>query len=651
MVQFGTGSNINLLPLATGQLVSRLKQDTNLMKEYNLCEIVFRRQDPEEFASKLENVSVIGFSCSLWNKNLSIESAKAVRNKFPDALIVTGGPSIPKDPELTKSFLEQHPYIDVICVGEGEEILVALCRHYAQGTNYSDIPGIIYRERETGSVISTGPEEILSMDKLPSPYTDGTFDDLYNKYRPEFSGIIWETNRGCPYRCTFCTWGNYATKKIREKPIDLVKQEIEWIGRNQIKYIAMSDANFGIRKRDEDIVALLVECKEKYGVPNFISVSWVKNSSDKVFSISKKLKECGIGFRVTLSLQSLNNDVVKAVNRTNIQGNKYKDIRAAYNRERFYSYTELILGLPLETYESFLSGIEASLSESIFNQLYIYPCFLFPNTEMATLESRRKYGIESQTIEGGYTKSKGSYKMNEDVEIVIGTSAMPKDKWIESFVIGYYTLALHDDRLAFFILNYLKNICGIRITDIISFARRECFKHKLYVLRNSFMRLEDCARGVQKGKTHLIEPEPYGGICYDPSEGIFLELLYEREGFYSDFLYIVESYLLSHNIKYDQSKLHDLFLFQRVVMAHPDGPITETVNLNYDWITYFSFIFDTGDKELKPTRQSLKIIDTNPCNGDPGQFLKNHFDVRGCPAFNRLVDDNGVTVFPVIPLR
>jgi len=650
LVQYGTGTNVNLLPLAAGQLFSRLRQETELLKRYNLCEISFRRQDPKEFVSKINDVFVIGFSCTLWNKNLTINTAKEVRRKYSDALIVVGGPSIPKDLELTDDFFGQHPYIDVICIGEGEEVFVTLCNHHSQGMSFQDIPGIIYRDRDSGVVCRTAPEEVASMEKLPSPYLDGTFDDLYLKYKEEFSGIIWETNRGCPFQCTFCTWGNYASRKIREKPMDQVRAEIEWIGKNRINYIAMSDANFGIRERDLELVGLLAECKRKYGFPNFISVSWTKNSSDKVLKISNILKDCGIGFRVTLSLQSLNNDVIRAVKRSNIQKSEYQRIRSAFHKERYYAYTELILSLPLETYDSFLEGVEENLSESIFNQLYIYPCFLFPNTEIATLSSRERYGIESIVIESGYTKSKDSYKMNEDVEVVVGTATMPREKWVDAFVMGYYVLAFHDDRLAFFILNYLKRSYGVKITEIVSYMRKKCRNHNLPTLKKSFMRLKDCAKGVQQGKTHLIEPEPYGGICFDPPGAIFLELLYEREKFYPEFLYIIESYLESQDINYNATLLKDLYDFQEAVMAHPDGPISEELCLQYDWVDYFLYAFNYQERELTPLRRKLKIIDPCPCNGDTGIFLKNHFDVRGVPAFNQIVDNKGTLVFPPVPL-
>src|SRR3990172_11245407 len=247
VVQFGTGTTINLLPLAAGQLVARLKQEKELLKSCNLCEIVFRRpDDPGKLVAEMEDVYIIGFSCFLWNMNVSLQTAKEVRKRFPAALIVVGGPSIPKDPELTEDFFKQHPDIDVICIGEGEEVFVSLCHHYSQGKDFSNIPGIIYHDRETGVIYRTAPEETLSMETLPSPYLDGTFDAFYQKHSSEFSGIIWESNRGCPYDCTFCTWGNLPSKKIREKPMEQVKREVEWIGKNKVKYIAMSDSNFGI---------------------------------------------------------------------------------------------------------------------------------------------------------------------------------------------------------------------------------------------------------------------------------------------------------------------------------------------------------------------------------------------------------------------
>ena len=42
VVQFGTGASINLLPLAAGQLYSRLQGDDVIPKQFDLPEIIFR---------------------------------------------------------------------------------------------------------------------------------------------------------------------------------------------------------------------------------------------------------------------------------------------------------------------------------------------------------------------------------------------------------------------------------------------------------------------------------------------------------------------------------------------------------------------------------------------------------------------------------
>lgn len=651
VAQLGTGSNINLLPLAAGQLVSRLKQEADLMEHYQLGEILFRREDPAVAVAGLTNVSVIGFSCFLWNLRHSLATARAVRERFPKALIVLGGPSIPKAPGEGEAFFHEHPFVDVVCLGEGEEVFVELCRCRARGTDFGGIPGLICRDAARGEIFRTGPEEVPDMEALPSPYVDGTFDEFYEQNRGEFSGIILETNRGCPYRCSYCTWGNQPSKRIREKPNDIVRREIEWVGRHRVTYIAMSDANFGIRERDVDFARFLAECKARYGVPNFISVSWAKNSAGKVLEIADILKKSGIGFRITLSLQSLNDDVVRAINRTNIRREDYAQIKEVYRRENLYSYTELILGLPLETHESYIAGLEASLSESIFDQLYIYPLFLFPNTEMGSRESRRRYGIRSRTVPCVYTKSKVDHPIPEYVEIVVGTDAMPEDRWVESFVLGYLTLALHDDRLAFFVLTYLRKALRLPITDVVRYVRAEARRRGLAVTGQAVDRLEACARGVQReGADHLIRPRGYGGVPFDSPEGIFLELMLDRDRFYGEFRVLVDAFLAERGITVAPELLDDLFRFQAAAMARLDDLPAAEVSLEYDWIGYFGFAFHLPERPLVRVPRRLTIVDARPSGGDPVRFLKNHFDVRGVPAFNTLHDPDGRMVFPPVPI-
>ncbi len=431
--------------------------------------------------------------------------------------------------------------------------------------------------------------------------------------------------------------------------MERIKEEVKWIGENNIGYIAMSDANFGIKERDVEIAHMLAACKLKYGVPNFISVSWVKNIADRILQISDILKEAGIGFRVTMALQSLNEDVVEAVNRKNINKSTFTKINSVYHAKRLYAYTELILGLPLETYESFTSGVEQCLSDSVFDQVYIYPCFLFPNTELASPQSIEQYGITFKETAGGYTKSKGSSNLGEKMDIVIGTAAMPPEKWVDSFAEGYFMTGLHDDRLAFYVFRYLKKKYGIEVKDIVVFMRKRSTTDRTPVIFREFRRIERTAENVQsRGDSHLMELPDYGGIIYDPPDAIFLDLLHERDAFYSELRELLETYLDDVHVEHDKAKMDDLFIFQKAVMAHPDGPIAELIDLQYDWPNYFRFTFNYAEEPLVKKTHRLRVIDTAPSDGDGEKFLKNHFDVRGMPAFNHLEDENGKIVFPSV---
>ena len=300
-------------------MISALRHERHIYKKYNIYEIIFRRPSTiDKLVSDFKDVAIVGFSCFLWNINLSLEVAKKIRKEFPNALIVVGGPAVPKDENLIEDFFEKNTAVDVVCLEEGENVFVSLCRAYSTEEGIYNIPGIIYRDIYNNRICRTLIEKNINMESISSPYLDGTFDELYRKYKADFSGAILETNRGCPYKCAFCTWGNLSSNKIREKPINIVKKEIDWLGKNQIQYVAMTDANFGIKERDIEIAEYFVKCNQKYNCPSFISVSWSKHSPENILQIANILRKGKIGFRITQALQSFNQKALVAVNRTNI---------------------------------------------------------------------------------------------------------------------------------------------------------------------------------------------------------------------------------------------------------------------------------------------------------------------------------------------
>ena len=69
------------------------------------------------------------------------------------------------------------------------------------------------------------PPRIRFLDDIPSPYLSGMLDNFFDG---RLSPLL-ETNRGCPFKCSFCHTGNDYFQKIHMFSIERIKQELEYI--------------------------------------------------------------------------------------------------------------------------------------------------------------------------------------------------------------------------------------------------------------------------------------------------------------------------------------------------------------------------------------------------------------------------------------
>src|SRR3989338_7461014 len=91
--------------------------------------------------------------------------------------------------------------------------------------------------------------------------------------------ILWETNRGCPFSCTFCDWGSAVQSKVFTFDLSNVLRETDWFVEHKIEYVTCCDANFGILPRDLEIAKYMAEAKKKYGYPKTFSIQSTKNAT------------------------------------------------------------------------------------------------------------------------------------------------------------------------------------------------------------------------------------------------------------------------------------------------------------------------------------------------------------------------------------
>ena len=126
------------------------------------------------------------------------------------------------------------------------------------------------------------------------------------RHGPGTFNVTWETNRGCPYSCSFCDWGSSTMSRIRAFDIERVRAEAEWIGRMRPAFVFVADANFGILPRDMEIADSLDRIYRTTGYPKSLYYSPAKNHPDRTVEIALKFAGSGIAAFHTLAIQHTN---------------------------------------------------------------------------------------------------------------------------------------------------------------------------------------------------------------------------------------------------------------------------------------------------------------------------------------------------------
>ncbi len=404
----------NHLPLALGVLFSAITdfEDGALLDRFVLVPLNYL--EPQQIFDgpyRKFGPGVWLFSNYMWSIDVNMQISQAVKQHNFANFTVHGGPSTPDYVQACEDFMRDNPSVDVAVHGEGEITITDLMsqiQRNAQGKIVADshalggVDGITYRDTLTRNVIRTSARERMkNPDMIPSPYLNGVFDG----YQGRVEAAIIETNRGCPYGCTFCDWGSATNQKIRKFDLQRVKDEIEWVGRNEIRVLWIADANYGLYDRDIEISQFIVDTKAKYGYPQEIVVNYTKNSTWRLVEIIKIFSEGGIIGQGIISIQTTDENTLDVINRKNIRTQRYDELAQAFTDLNLPLSTDLMIGLPGMTVASFTADLQRYIDMDV--SVKAYPTQLLPNSPMAEPSYMKKYQIKAD--EHSYLTSTYSY--------------------------------------------------------------------------------------------------------------------------------------------------------------------------------------------------------------------------------------------------
>lgn len=586
-------------PYAVGVIAAYSFQFEEISRNYELGGIVFKEDPLEDVLRQVKEPAVAAFSNYFWNYKYNLNVAAALKKAYPCCMIVFGGHQVSKN----DSWLKDNPFIDILIFGEGEIPFYQLLTHFLNGDALDDIPNIAFRAADCA--VTRTREQYIGVSDYPSPYTSGIFDHLLNVPEGlEFNAQL-ETNRGCPYHCSFCDWCSYDVP-MRLFPMEKVKADLKWISDRKIVYCMCVDSNFGIHPRDEEIAYYAAELKKQTGYPDRFGACYAKDKTDRIFRINKALNAVGMSKGVSLAFQSMSEDVLKNVSRTNMNKEHLAQQLAMYHAEGIPTYTELILGLPGETYDSFCRGICELLELGQHDSINVFRCEVYPNSDLADEAYMKKYGIRTAINRMNQNHCKLTDAVfSGGLAYIVETNTMSFEDLERANLFSCCIQSLHCHGLMQFYAIYLHFMHQVSYYDFYT-SFLDHFYKKEGLIGSTLRKMTHSMRNMAKGLVDFSYVDPsYGDISWPYEEAILLAFIGHIDLFYEE----LQPFL--RGLIPDEAELTELMRYQKDMIVRPgENDVTERFSRNYgDWFVSIQdnrpINLESGDFAYRFTAQNI----------------------------------------------
>lgn len=364
------------IPLALLYLKSYAETDPLIGEHYRIT--VFAPADPKNLDGTCREIvarrpDVVGFSCYIWNMLDTMELCRRLRAALPDLFIVVGGPDVSSVPWKA---LDNYPWIDIVVRGEGEETFRELLHLWGEhgspfrGQRLQNIKGLAYRT-DDGIALTERRPFLENLDLIPSPYLNGCLDLATEKRT-----ILFETYRGCPFKCSFCFYPKDYGNLLHHFSLPRVEHDLRQVLASGVESIYLMDPTFNVPpKRAKEILRIIAANRRS----DALSVTVELRVDLLDAELMLLLKNAGISV-VEVGLQSANESVLRAVDRKQNMKKIAKNV--AYLQSIGINVVfQLIYGMPEETYESFLDSLDFCVGLRA-QKIEAYRLQLLPGTPM-----------------------------------------------------------------------------------------------------------------------------------------------------------------------------------------------------------------------------------------------------------------------------
>lgn len=319
----------------------------NNQADYILEEIYKQRPD------------VLMFSCYIWNLTM-IENVMAEYHKLcPDVPIWLGGPEVSFEVE---AFLQKHPEVTGVMMGEGEETFCELCEYYKEtfcsnsekitdavaqekaDSTFDTILGIAYRKR-TGEIQINPWRPIMSMSDIPFCYDK--MEDFSNRI------IYYESSRGCPFSCSYCL--SSIDKKLRFRDLEFVKEELQFFIDQKVPQVKFVDRTFNCHHEHAMAIWQYI-LEHDNGITNFHFEISADLINEEELALISQMRPGLI--QLEIGVQSTNEVTIQEIKRTMKLERLKEVVQKIKSFGNIHQHLDLIAGLPYEDYDTFRKSFD-----------------------------------------------------------------------------------------------------------------------------------------------------------------------------------------------------------------------------------------------------------------------------------------------------
>ena len=165
-----------------------------------------------------------------------------------------------------------------------------------------------------------------------------------------------DSGRGCPFQCSFCTIINVQGRKSRYRTPDDIEQIVRLNEAQGIRRYFITDDNFARNKNWEAILDRLIHLRENEGF-RFKFIIQVDTLCHKSPGFVEKAARAGCN-RVFIGLENIDPDALMGAKKRQNKIWEYRDMLQAWKQAGVITYAGYILGFPDDTPEKITRNIE-----------------------------------------------------------------------------------------------------------------------------------------------------------------------------------------------------------------------------------------------------------------------------------------------------